>query len=159
MRKKEGKIVKCLICKVEFYVKRVHLLKGWGKYCSTKCHGFSLKGIIPSNLAYAQSKSPIGKKGNSYHNKGEKHWAWQKENPSYRAVHAWMRKEFGIAIKCENKECIYPRKDGRGYLMLKPKVYQWANISRQYKRERSDFMQLCSSCHKNYDVAYAKAVA
>jgi len=29
---------KCLICGKTFYIKNFHAKKGWGKYCSIKCH-------------------------------------------------------------------------------------------------------------------------
>jgi len=29
---------KCLICGKEFFAKEFHVKKGWGKYCSIKCH-------------------------------------------------------------------------------------------------------------------------
>ncbi len=29
---------KCLICGKIFYIKEFHAKKGWGKYCSIKCH-------------------------------------------------------------------------------------------------------------------------
>src|SRR3990172_5047610 len=112
MRIKTGEYRKCPICQNKFYVKRCFVLRGIGKYCSKKCLGKSKKGKIPNNLKYAQSRSPI-KKGNKLAscNFGEKHWNWQKENPSYRAVHAWIRKHYGQANKCENEKCVYPRKD------------------------------------------------
>lgn len=155
-KEKNGKYKKCLICGKIKYWKRAYLLAKSCNYCSRRCSGIAKRGIIPENLKIAQSKSPIGKKNvNWYHAKKEKHWAWQ-ESPSYRAVHGWLVKYYGKPIKCENPECIYPRKDKRGNIMLKPKAYQWANISRTYKRDRNDFKQLCSSCHKNYDLAYSR---
>ena len=153
MRVKCGENKICGTCGKEFYVRRSYLLLGKGKYCSRKCLGISRRGIIPTNLEYARGKSPI-KKGNNLATKnvGSRHWAWQETNPSYSAVHFWLRKNYGKASKCENPECVYPRKDRRGYLMLKPRAYQWANISGKYKRDRNDFKQLCSSCHKLFDL-------
>ena len=29
---------KCLICGKKFFIKKFHAKKGWGKYCSIKCH-------------------------------------------------------------------------------------------------------------------------
>ena len=107
-------------------------------------------------MKYAQSKSPILKKGHKYHVFAENHPAWQKENPSYRAVHGWIRSRHGKANKCENENCIYPRKSARGELLVKPKSFQWANISGEYKRDIADFIQLCASCHKKFDLNKVK---
>ena len=153
MRKKTGTYRNCKICKKEIYVKKCHNKVGKYRYCSRQCSGIAKRGIIPKNIKIAQANSPI-KIGNTLASKniGKKHWAWQNDNPSYRAVHAWMIKEYGKANKCENKSCIYPRKDSRGKIMLKPKSYQWANKTGKYLRDKNDFMELCASCHKKYDL-------
>lgn len=58
---------------------------------------------------------------------------------SYYALHEWVKRHFGKATTCE--------------ICGNPKEFQceWANISGEYKRERSDFMQLCQSCHRKKD--------
>jgi len=61
---------------------------------------------------------------------------------AYSKVHYWIKKEYGRPIKCEDSECSYKN----------PKRYEWANISGEYKYERSDWMQLCPSCHRKYDI-------
>jgi len=30
--------------------------------------------------------------------------------------------------------------------------YEWANISGEYKRDVSDYIQLCPSCHRKFDM-------
>jgi len=153
---KTGEYKICPICKTQFYVKHCHIIAGQCKYCSLKCANASRKGIIPKNLEYARSKSPIKKGHHLSFMRGNTHWNWNEENPSYRAVHDWIVKKYGNATKCENKKCVYPRKDMRGNLMLKPKEYQWANISGKYRRNINDFRQLCASCHKLFDMGNAK---
>lgn len=49
-------IVKCKICKKEFYTKPSHLKRGWGKYCSPKCQ---YKGQLKGKFVYC---SLCGKK-------------------------------------------------------------------------------------------------
>lgn len=44
-------------------------------------------------------------------NKNEKHHEWKAEQAGYTAMHQWLRRHFGKADRCENKDCIYPRKD------------------------------------------------
>lgn len=37
-------------------------------------------------------------------------------------------------------------------LILKPKRYEWASISRKNIRDLSDWVSLCPSCHRKYDI-------
>ena len=83
---------------------------------------------------------------------GEKNYAWKGERVGYSALHGWIIRKFGIADKCENKDCIYPRKNKSGKWVRKVKRYEWANISGEYKRTKKDFIQLCPSCHRKYDL-------
>lgn len=64
--------------------------------------------------------------------------------PKYYATHQWMYKNYGKANKCEDcgdKEAL---------------AYDWANISKTYKREREDWKQLCRSCHQRFDMTPEK---
>ncbi len=58
----------------------------------------------------------------------------------YLAAHEWRRANMRAAIRCE----FCKNKD--------KKRYEWANISREYKKEVSDWIQLCTQCHKQYDL-------
>lgn len=71
--------------------------------------------------------------------KGRKN-AW-KDNVGYRAIHSWIAKEKGKPHYC--KHC--KRSD------LFHRQYHWANKSGLYKRDLSDWLRLCASCHKKYD--------
>lgn len=55
----------------------------------------------------------------------------------YQALHYWVRKQKGKAIKCEQCGSI--------------KSVQHANLSGEYKKDLEDFMQLCRRCHSEYD--------
>ena len=63
---------------------------------------------------------------------------------AYRNVHNWVSYNFGKASKCE--KCGRVRK-----IKGKKRTFSWANISGLYKRIRSDWRQLCYSCHKKFD--------
>lgn len=106
----------------------------------------SRKGKVPWNKGKSWSpemKEKIGRslKGNEKLKaiKGEIHYNWQHKNVTYGAVHQWMRREFGKASKCEfcKTETSYR--------------YEWANKTGLYKRDRSDWIELCKSCHNTYD--------
>lgn len=83
---------------------------------------------------------------------GKKHWFWKGDKAGYSSIHSWVRRHFGKANRCENKECFYPRKNWDGKIMEKPKIYEWSNISGKYKRQREDWEMLCPSCHRTRDI-------
>lgn len=70
--------------------------------------------------------------------KGDKANRW-KDSPSYFGIHAWITREYG-----QPKECQF-------CFTTNSKKYEWANISKEYKRERNDYIRLCTSCHRKYD--------
>lgn len=60
----------------------------------------------------------------------------------YHAIHKWLVKHFGSAQLCEGEQC-----NG------KSKLYHWAKLNdREYEHKRENFIQLCSSCHRKYDM-------
>lgn len=59
--------------------------------------------------------------------------------PGNGAVHYWVAKNYGKANRCENDSTHAGKR------------YEWANISREYRREQSDWKQLCPSCHRKMD--------
>lgn len=73
------------------------------------------------------------------HRTNENHHAWKGQQASYSAAHKWMTNNFGKPDKCFNCNGDKPR-------------VEWANISREYKRDITDWLKLCSSCHKYFDV-------
>lgn len=60
----------------------------------------------------------------------------------YGRVHHWLRNNHGKANYCEGKEC-----------SGKIKKYEWAKKNdKEYECVRDNFMQLCISCHRKYEV-------
>jgi hypothetical protein len=60
----------------------------------------------------------------------------------YRDIHYWLKKNFGKAERCYNKDC-----------EKKSTVYQWAKIKdKKYVKDRNSFTQLCRSCHSKEDI-------
>ena len=70
---------------------------------------------------------------------GGKNHSWRGNKVKYRALHDWVNRWKGKPNKCEkcNSE--------------KEKRYDWANISKKYKRELTDWIRLCRSCHLKSD--------
>jgi len=71
---------------------------------------------------------------------GNKNGSWIGKNITYNGIHSWVRNKFGRATHCD-----------RCFSNELEKTYHWANISGCYLRGRSDWQQLCVSCHLKYD--------
>lgn len=69
---------------------------------------------------------------------------YKKSKISYSGVHVWLIRNYGKAIRCEDCGVIGAKK------------YEWANISKEYRRDISDYKQLCTSCHHKFDDIYNK---
>lgn len=101
-------------------------------------------------------RSPEVRKKISEAHSGSKSSMWKGMKASYWAKHIFLKNHFGKASKCENDGCVYPRYNSKGVLLQKPNRYHWANISGKYRRGREDYMELCPSCHKRYDMGIIK---
>ena len=65
----------------------------------------------------------------------------------YRIVHDWLHKHYGKPNKCENPNC-----DRQG------RRFEYAlRHGFEHKRNRDNYIQLCSKCHRNYDMTEDKA--
>ena len=71
---------------------------------------------------------------------GEESRRWKGDKASYVAKHMWIIKHYGKASMCEKCGTVTASR------------YEWANISGEYRRESSDYMQLCPSCHRKMDL-------
>ena len=88
---------------------------------------------------------------NNYSNKvmiyrGEKSTSWKGCEATYSSIHDWVRYWKGNPDHCE--KCGTNEK--RKY------KYHWANIDHKYRRVLDDYIPMCVSCHKIYDLAMAK---
>jgi ssDNA-binding Zn-finger/Zn-ribbon topoisomerase 1 len=108
------------------------------------------KGHIPWNKGLKTGLIPKSafKKGNSGYWLGKKRPSitgklspsWKGNNVGYNALHAWVYRNLGKASKCI--QCNNTKNSKR---------FEWANISREYKRDLSDWKELCSKCHHKLD--------
>lgn len=74
----------------------------------------------------------------------ERHPFWKGDEVSYRNLHRWVERKLGKANRCI--QCGLDK-----IPMGRVRYFQWANISKQYKRDISDWKQLCIKCHKAFD--------
>lgn len=84
-------------------------------------------------LSEKVSKSLIGKIGKESRR-------WKGNEAGYVAKHMWIKKYHGKALKCSNDN---------NHKALR---YEWANISGEYKRDITDYIELCPSCHRKMDL-------
>jgi hypothetical protein len=70
---------------------------------------------------------------------GANHHGWKGDDASYKSIHGWVSRQFGKPRKCEccNSETA--------------PLYDWANVSGEYRRDRGDWVRLCRKCHSKYD--------
>jgi len=73
---------------------------------------------------------------------GKKSHNWKGGIDTYRAIHNWINKWGAKSDTCE-----FCGKTG----LLKQKI-NWANKSGKYLRDTSDWLRLCVSCHRQYDI-------
>lgn len=71
--------------------------------------------------------------------KGRANPSW-KEKVLYGSLHDWVRRNRGTPKECEHCKVNDP-----------DRMYHWANKSRKYKRELTDWIRLCVPCHHKYD--------
>lgn len=100
-----------------------------------------LKGVrCGSCQAKIRSKllPPPDRTGKQQHLIGENNPRWLGNDVGYSALHSWINRQLTKSGIC--KKCFRKRRT------------QWANKSHEYKRELSDWEELCSSCHRLYDL-------
>lgn len=95
-----------------------------------------------------------GKKLSDYHvkriretiKKGYEAYKWKGDDVKYSGLHNWIRKKLGSPHYCEH--C--------GNIELNYRQYHWANKGGKYKRKLDDWIRLCVSCHRKYDIKMKK---
>lgn len=98
------------------------------------------KGIIPKHfdkfqaLAWEKNKTLTDDKSSS----------WKGDSVKYSGLHVWVSKHLGHPDTCEYCQT-------RG---LHGRSIHWANKSGEYKRDLTDWIRLCVSCHQKYDKTY-----
>ena len=126
------------------------------KYCSNKCAGVAWRGHAAPKSAFKKGFTPWnkGKKHspetikkliivNNLHKMiGDNHPNWKGDKAGYTSIHIWVTKYKKRPSECEHcgKRKSYP--------------LHWANVDHKYKRILADYMALCASCHKKYDLEH-----
>jgi hypothetical protein len=134
---RRARIGKCLTCGRKYRAINEQNGKLGGKiklqrYCSLKC----------AQKTWRQRAKIDPEKRKLSLPRGEKNPSWAGDKVLYVGVHRWIESRFGKPRECE--KCGSIRK----------KRYEWANIDHNsYTRDRKNWMRLCTSCHRKYDIA------
>ena len=96
------------------------------KFCSKDCYSADQK---------ANSYPGRFQEGHAPVNGGN----WRGDEVGYYGIHSWVQKELGSPSECADCGDTSPRR------------YEWANISREYKRDINDWKRLCRPCHHKFD--------
>ena len=136
---------KCLNCKRIFYSYPSRITGNGGhvaKFCSRKCYS-SLRNemLNKAGFRFRFQKGHLPS-GNRKLPKGRDHHAWKGNKVGYRGLHYWLYRIKGVPKKCAI--C--------GMKRTTPKDLNWANIDHHYRRNPDDYVALCRSCHKIYDL-------
>jgi hypothetical protein len=113
------------------------------RLCGNISHKYHQRNFRKERIFCSQRCRIIGNKSNFM--LGEKNSSWKGDNAKYCAKHQWINKNYGKANKCENKDCL-----------KESKIFDWANISGEYKRDIKDYKMLCRSCHGKFDKWHLK---
>jgi len=71
--------------------------------------------------------------------RGKKNPMWKGDDACYGSIHDWVKVRLGKPSKCEHCDTTTAKK------------FEWASKSRQCKRDITDWIRLCTSCHHKYD--------
>lgn len=74
---------------------------------------------------------------------GSRVGTWKGDKAGYTSKHEWVYKHFGKATWCWNPGCNNINYD-----------FEWANVNHKYKRDITDWIMLCQSCHSKFDKSY-----
>lgn len=78
-----------------------------------------------------------------HHHRGNNHPYWKDDGFSYSAVHNWLHRWAEKPDVCQ--------KCG-----ARPKKLEWCNVDGKYRRVLDDYICLCTSCHRKYDLTPEK---
>lgn len=132
-------IKNCKECKKIFLVYKSGMKR---KFCSKYCYYVFYKGkrrSISSEFKKGQKLTHTSFVKNDTRITGKSNKLWKGSKASYSALHKWVNGRLGSPKKC--KKCGMKNK----------KKYEWANIDHKYRRVLSDYIRLCTKCHREFD--------
>jgi len=134
---------KCVICSV--------LVTNYSTYCA-KCRTVTTKGANNFNWTGGKPSCLVCKKKltrydakycgehRAIDNTGSNNYQWKGDNVGYHGLHKWVERQLGKLKECSHCGTVD-----------ETKRYEWASVSREYKRIKDDWVRLCRKCHGQYD--------
>lgn len=123
-----ARIGNCLVCGSEY--RAVNDSKSHRqKFCKRECYELHWVDNVRPIM-----KEPIGLKG-------EENPTWKGNDAGYAAIHKWVSRWKGKPSKCENCKTTTAKK------------FEWCNTDHQYRRNLDDWIRMCTTCHREYDMA------
>lgn len=144
----------CQQCNKEFQKSYYTSKKVFGlqKFCGKKCFGESIKGTKHPHSEETKKKIGLANKNNKTGLENGKLTRFRTVKVSaydkigginqYRNIHKWVEKQLGKPDKCSN--C--------GKIEYGKRIH-WANKSKEYRKEISDWVRLCVKCHYEFDIS------
>ena len=71
---------------------------------------------------------------------GKDNKMWKGNKVGYGGLHYWISLHLGKPNKCEHCGTTTAKK------------FEWCSVDHQYKRNKADWLRLCTSCHRKYDI-------
>lgn len=121
----------CNVCSKEFltYPSRINGKNGRlpRRFCSPKCGSIGNKNAMGHTGVF-----------------GEQNVMWKGDEAGYGPKHGRVKRRLGTPKFCEICKRIDKTK------------YEWASKSHKYLDDLSDWVRLCTSCHRKYDMKFNK---
>ena len=142
----------CMYCKNKFVTR-------YARFCSSRCaNTFNwdnrtekmiqhldkarkmahISRLWSKHTEESRKKISLNRKGKMV---GKENYKWRGDKVGYNALHTWVQRTLGTPDTCEH--C--------GKSGLSGRQIHWANKSKEYKRDKNDWVRLCAKCHIKYD--------
>lgn len=130
------KVTVVCVCGVEFATTEKRRKAGRGKRCSKVCAYKNAQ--RPRGLTYQiRVENRAWFKPGEIQPSGQEAPGWRGDEVSYQHLHRWVRRSKAKPPTCEHCGSDEP--------------LEWANKSREYRRDLEDWLALCRLCHRRYD--------
>ena len=130
----------CNNCSKVYEIERYRIARN--KYCGSSCHN-SVAGKAGGKAGKGVSRNvgvkrpDLAARNKINPRKGAQTANWKGSQAGYASLHQWLYRYFGKPTACEH--CPSSSK------------IQWANKDKTYKRDISNWLQLCTPCHRAHD--------
>lgn len=139
-------IKNCFTCSVEFVTYQYLLNKGYGRYCSKQCHVVSQTKLVIKNCLICNKQFRVHLfrhkegMGNYCSASCSSQSRWKDGKQGVKSIHQMVKRKLGQPNRCE----LCNKTEGN---------FDWANKDHKYSKDLRDWMRLCRSCHRKYDIA------